>query len=144
MARLTKSIIIEAPVDKVFEFMRDLRNWPQILPNFQELVPDGKDRYRGVYRMAGVPLTHTSQVSDVVPNEGFKTSSSGALTSSLSYRFEKAGEGTRLTVEGNYEIPIPVLGRVAEAVVVKVNDREIGTALENLRDRLEAGANAKV
>lgn len=46
--------------------------------------------------------------------------------------------GTKVTVEVEYTVPIPVLGKVAESFIVKANEREIELLLANLKDRLEA------
>lgn len=145
MAQLKRTVTIEAPLDQVFAFMCDPLNWPQVLPNLVEIRRISDHRYEGTYRMAGIPLAHTSQMSDVVANRSFKTTSRGTLSSSLTYIFEGVEHGhTRLTVDGSYDVPLPLLGRIAEAVLARINEREIGTALANLKDRLEAEQPAAV
>lgn len=39
-----------------------------------------------------------------------------------------------------YAVPMPVLGKLAEAIVIGQNERVLDTALENIRSRLEDGA----
>ena len=36
-----------------------------------------------------------------------------------------------------YTIPVPVLGKLAEKLVLKRNERETETALENVKDKME-------
>ena len=43
-----------------------------------------------------------------------------------------------LTTEIEYSVPVPVLGRLAEALVVKMNEREAELVLANLKSRMEA------
>jgi hypothetical protein len=54
------------------------------------------------------------------------------------WNLEPADGGTRLTVEAEYRVPVPVLGRLAEALVVKMNEREGELILANLKARMEA------
>jgi len=43
-----------------------------------------------------------------------------------------------MTAEIEYAVPIPVLGRVAEAFIVKASEREAKLLLANLKERMEA------
>ena len=45
---------------------------------------------------------------------------------------------TSTTFKVEYTVPIPVLGKLAEAVIVKMNDREGDLILANLKARMEA------
>jgi hypothetical protein len=51
---------------------------------------------------------------------------------------EPHGDGTTLTIDVDYTIPIPVLGKLAEKLVLKRNERELELALENVKDTLES------
>jgi carbon monoxide dehydrogenase subunit G len=63
----------------------------------------------------------------------------GQLTGAIDIRLEPAGNGTRVTYTGTYEIPGRVLSRVAEPFVRRYNERELRTLLENLQTRLADG-----
>ena len=43
-----------------------------------------------------------------------------------------------MTFEIEYTVPVPVLGKLAEAVIVKMNEREGDLVLANLKARMEA------
>jgi hypothetical protein len=43
-----------------------------------------------------------------------------------------------VTFEAEYTMPIPLLGKMAEAIAVKANEREIELMLANLKDMMEA------
>jgi hypothetical protein len=45
---------------------------------------------------------------------------------------------TQVTFEIEYSIPIPLLGKFAEAFLVKMNEREAETLLANLKARMES------
>ena len=45
--------------------------------------------------------------------------------------------GTKVEAEIEYTIPVPVLGKMAEKLVLKRNEREVDMWMENLKERLE-------
>lgn len=65
--------------------------------------------------------------------------SGGELQSEFAYTLEPSKAGTRLSLKVSYTVPTPLLGRVAEALIVKRNEREFDMALENLKDLVEHG-----
>ena len=143
MAKLIKSISIQAPVDKVFAYLSDPNNQVEIWPSIVEVtdvvrLPDGGYTHGWVYKMAGVRLTGSTRTLEFVPNQRFIEETKGGLESVLTWTFEPENGGTRLTVVTEYKVPIPVLGRMAEAIIVKMNDHEGTMVLANLKARMEA------
>jgi hypothetical protein len=51
--------------------------------------------------------------------------------------FQPEAGGTKVTLEGEYTVPIPVLGKLAEAIIVKMNEHEVELILANLKARME-------
>ena len=45
--------------------------------------------------------------------------------------------GAKVTFHAEYTVPIPVLGKLAEAIIVKQNEREAEVLLANLKDKME-------
>lgn len=143
MATLEYSIFINAPVEKVFEYHTDPRNNPEYWPSFEavkdiEELPSGGKKFGWVYKMAGVKFEGTSETTEFIPNQRYVYESKGGIESTFIYEYKPEGEGTRLSVEIEYTIPVPVLGKLAETIIVKMNEREGETTLANLKDRLEA------
>jgi hypothetical protein len=60
------------------------------------------------------------------------------VESTISWRFQPDGEGTKLTFDGEYKVPIPLLGKLAEGFIVKQNEHEAEVLLANLKARMEA------
>ncbi len=59
MATITKSIVIEAPVTKVFSYLDEPVNLPEIWPSMVEVddvatLPTGGYRFHWIYKMAGM------------------------------------------------------------------------------------------
>ena len=48
------------------------------------------------------------------------------------------GSSTRMTADVDYTIPVPVLGKLAEKVVLAQNEHEAEVTLANLKVRMEA------
>jgi len=55
----------------------------------------------------------------------------------LELQFSEANNGTEVTYSAEYEIPGRVLSKVIKPFAVKYNERELRTALANLKQRLE-------
>lgn len=142
MATIKDSIFIDAPVEKVFEYHSDPTNSPEYWPSFEavkdiEALPSGGMKYNWVYKMAGVRLQGTTETIEFIPNQRIVTESKGGVESTFIYEYKPEGDGTRLSVEVEYTVPVPVLGKLAETIIVKMNERESKTVLANIKDRLE-------
>ena len=143
MAKTTRDILINAPVEKVFEYASNPMNQPEYWPSMLEVKdveeqPGGGRKYNWVYKMAGIRLEGSSETTEFVENERIVEKSSGGIESTFVYAYKPEGEGTRVTIEVEYVVPVPVLGKLAEAFILKVNEREADTVMGNLKDRLEA------
>lgn len=143
MAKITREILINAPVEKVFEYHSNPMNGPEYWPSMMEVKdleeqPGGGWNYNWVYKMAGIRLEGSTENAEFVENERIVTKGSGGVESTFVYGYKPEGEGTRLTMEVEYVVPVPVLGKLAEAFILKVNEREADTVMGNLKDRLEA------
>lgn len=144
MARFTRSIAIDAPVEHVFDYWKDPGNWPEVWPSMvktavMDLTPEGTGtRHEYEYKMAGVHFKGTGVFTMVAPGQRIVSESSGGIESSFDWTFEPEGDGTRMTVQVEYTIPIPVLGKLAEAFVLKQNEHEAEVTLANLKARMES------
>ena len=148
MATILKSIYIDAPVEKVFQYLDSPANLVEIWPSLMEVrdimvAPDGKSTYDWSYKMFGVRLDGTSEEISHIPDRHLSWKSRGGVDSIITWAFAEENHGTRVTLHGVYQVPIPVLGRLAEIFVVKQNEREVETILENLKARMEVGERVK-
>lgn len=142
MASWKNSIVIHAPVDQVFAFVDDPRTLTEWLPGMVA-VHNVNGRAEGqqhewTYEMAGVPLRGQAVVVEHVRNSRAVHQSIGMVHATFAYDVEVCAEGTRLTLEVEYTVPAPVLGRLAEKIVIARNARELDLALKNVKDALEA------
>ena len=142
MAKITKSVTINAPVEKVYAFMSEPTNLPEIWPSMVEVKdvqpsPAGGYNFSWVYKMAGVRFDGASETTEAIPNQRVVTKSTKGIESTFVWMYEPEDGGTKLTVETEYTVPIPLLGKLAEAFIVKQNQHEADVMLANLKARME-------
>jgi uncharacterized membrane protein len=144
MVKTVKTITIKAPVEKVFDYISEPTNLPEIWPSLVEIkdvqkLPSGGTRDRWVYKMAGIRLEGTSESEDAecIPNQRLVSKTKGGVESTMTWMFQPEAGGTKVTLEVEYTVPIPVLGKLAEAIIVKMNEHEGELILANLKARME-------
>jgi len=142
MIKTGRSITINAPVTKIFDYLSEPTNQPEIWPSLIEIkdvqrLPDGKTKNRWVYKMAGIRLEGTSEGVESVTNQRIVSKTKGGVESTQTWIFQPEAGGTKVTFEVEYTVPIPVLGKLAEAIIVKMNEHEGEVILANLKSRME-------
>jgi uncharacterized membrane protein len=142
MAKITRSISINAPVEKVFAFMSDPSNLPEIWPSMIEVkdvqpAPAGGYNFGWVYKMAGTRFKGASEVTEFIANQRTVNKSTKGIQSTFVWGYEGEDGGTKLTMEIEYVVPVPLLGKLAEAFIVKQNEHEAEVLLANLKARME-------
>jgi carbon monoxide dehydrogenase subunit G len=121
---VSKSIDIDAPVEKVFAFIANPETWLQAMPYDRDwgvrdvaTAPDGSVMsFKATLRMAMGRLHYdfenTMIRKEFVPNERLVQESHGLGTQLLdTYIFEQAGKGTRLTNQTEVSTVVPLWDR---------------------------------
>lgn len=142
MARIERSVTINAPVEKVFAYIENPMNqleWFPGLTEVKDVTGEGVgSRHRFTYKMVGLRLEGESTTTEYIPNKRIVTQSKGGILSTWTWTLTPEDGETKLTVEVEYSIPVPVVGKVAEAVVLKWNEREADLAAANIKAKMEA------
>jgi hypothetical protein len=105
MSTMKRSIHIEAPVEKVFDFVKDPRNVPEGVTVPMEvkdvkLTDEGVGSYYSwVIRIAGLPVEGFDVYTEFVPNQRITDRSSFSMTRDFVISFEPEGSGMKLTME---------------------------------------------
>lgn len=141
MASLSKSVVIQAPVEHLFEYVTAPEQLPEWLPSMVEVrkvqgAGEGQ-QYEWTYKMIGILLKGQTTVVEYVPNKCAVHQSIGTIKSSWTIGVEPHPEGSRLTIFVEYEVPVPVLGRFAERIALSRNARDFALAFDNVREMLE-------
>ena len=141
MPRTSRSAIINAPVDKVFAYIDDPMNAPEWNPTLMEVTEvTGSgvgQHYRWRAKMAGVPLNGETTVTEHIPNERRVIEGKGGVNVNWIFTFEPHDGGTKFGIDIEYTIPVPVLGKLAEKLVLKRNERAADMGMENIKDKME-------
>ena len=143
MATVNRSITINAPIEKVFEYTTEPSNLPEIWPSLienkgVERLPNGGTKTRSIYKMAGMRFDITSVDTEFIPNQRVVSKTEDVVESEIIWEYQSEGEATKVTFRAEYIVPIPLLGKLAEAFIVKQNENEAETLLANLKARMEA------
>jgi uncharacterized protein YndB with AHSA1/START domain len=143
MARIKKTITINAPVEEVFGYVEEPANVPEYWPSVIEVkdvepLPNGGTKYRWVYKMAGVRFEGSSEAIEYIPNQRTVTDNKGGVPGTITWTYEPEGGGTKVTFEAEYTVNVPLLRRLAESFLVKVNEQEAETVLANVKAKVEA------
>lgn len=141
MAAWKNSIVIHAPVDGVFAYVDEPMRLGEWLPHIVEVrnvIGTGAgQQFEWTAKMAGLLLRGQSTVIEHVPNHCGVHQTIGMVSSIFGYAVEACAEGTTLTLEVEYTVPMPLLGRLAERVLINRNTRELELALINVKETLE-------
>ncbi len=142
MAKVEKSIVINAPVEKVFSFMDAVERQPEWLPSMAEVWdikgwPGLGTRWKWLFQMSGVRFQGRSVVSQYVQNKRIVVETKGGIDSNWLWLFRSEGAGTRVDLTVEYIMPGSILGKLAGKVVEKLNEKEAESALVNIKALVE-------
>jgi uncharacterized membrane protein len=142
MVSVQKTITVNAPVEQVYDYVTNPANMPEVWPSLVEIkdvapLPDGGHQYRWVYKMAGMRFEGNGRNTDLTPPQRVVAINEGGIESKLDWTFAAAEGGTTVNLDVEYTVPLPLLGRLAEAIIVRQNEREMELLLANLKARLE-------
>ncbi|WP_436931387.1 SRPBCC family protein [Halosimplex halobium] len=145
MIEVSRSVVIDAPVERVFAFMDDPHNHVTVTPSLAEVrnvesLEGGGKRLDYTFRMAGVGLDGDLVETTRAADERMVFEMRGQLEGEIELAFAPAEDGTELTYTGRYELPGRVLSAVAEPFVRRYNERELETTLANVKTHVETGA----
>jgi uncharacterized protein YndB with AHSA1/START domain len=143
MARIKKTITINAPVEEVFGYVEEPANVPEYWPSVIEVkdveqLPNGGTKYRWVYKMAGVRFEGSSEAIEYIPNQRTINDNKGGVPGTITWTYEPEDGGTKVTFEAEYTVNLPLLRRLAESFLIKVNEQEAETVLANVKAKMEA------
>jgi uncharacterized protein YndB with AHSA1/START domain len=151
MTTLTRSIEIEAPVEKVFDFALDVgkfwTSWPEeVAARDVELKPGGVGSSARLFgHFLAIHMEGTIEYTEVVPEERIvaKVHWLGESPSWV-FEFEPADGGTKLTAMGEWHAKIPVVGKRIEGMMVKGHEKGLESLLATVKSRVEAQVTAAV
>ena len=144
MKKIEKNIRINAPRSQIYEYLTDPSNLPEIWPSMVEVsnvkrLGEGAHSFDFIYKMAGVRFHGHAATTRVTKDKYVEVETKVGLISTFHWNYEARDGFTEVKLQVDYEVPVPLLGKLAENVIVKLNENECETLLATLKDRLEVG-----
>lgn len=146
MAKISRSIEIDAPVERVYAFMTDPNNMPEVWPSMVEVSnvqtkDDGSHEFDWVYKMAGARFHGHASASEVEKNRRVVSKNASGIPSTFEYTYESLGSGrSSLKIDCEYEIPGRLLSKLGEPFLKRINEHEAEVLLKNVKARMEMSA----
>ena len=147
MAHVKKSILIHAPVEKVYAVARDPSRWPSWYDGMGEIEKLTGDGGVGTivevsYTMAGMRFPVTIKVlEDHIDPEGARWSGKieGPLAGEATWTYVPKNGDTAVTTDIEYTVPGKALGKIANKLIVeRTQERSLEQTQENLKMLCEA------
>jgi uncharacterized membrane protein len=140
MAKIHKEIWIGAPLERIFDYISYPGNLPEIWPSLIEIkdvrpLPNGGYSLQWAYKMLGLRFEGKAEYTRLVPNEFCVIETTGGIKSTIVWTVRSWDNRTRVTFTVDYKVPIPLLGKIAEAIILKINDQEGEIVMANLNAR---------
>ena len=137
-----KAVIVDAPVEQVYAYWRNLENLPQWMSHVREVRYLGGDRYHWVVDgPAGAAVEWDSELLNVAENEEmtWRSTEPSQVDHTGRVRFDSMGDGTRVHVQMRYYPPAGLIGH-AVAKAFGVDPRtELEDDLARMKQAVETG-----
>ena len=147
MPIVENEVIINAPVQEIYDYVSKPNNllqiWPSLLEvTHQTLLPNGGYSYRWKYKMSGIRLSGIGESIEVEPNVILKTRNIGDFDSIATFKFQSSNIRTRVNLAFDYKLPMLLLvsNQLSENIILRMNAKEAGLLLDNLRIIFEEGS----
>lgn len=142
MATLTRSVIIDAPVDTVFDVALDIRrlwNVKDVALSEVDIKPEGVGTSARLYsHLLGFHLEGGLEYTEVVPGQRIVAQVHWFAEKPMwRFTFEPAEGGTKVTAEGEWNVKMPVVGKPIETMLVKEHEPFVEEMLANLKAEVE-------
>ena len=146
MAKVNKSIKINATVGKVFKVVTSAENWTSYVTslisvdNLSKDIPMTGSTCNWTYKMMGLKFSGKGEVTENVKNKRFALALKSKMTIIENYEFIKNDDGTStLKVMVDYEVPSAILtGIMNSGLAEKLNGIESKNVLQKIKLMCEA------
>jgi uncharacterized protein YndB with AHSA1/START domain len=139
MAIVVRDVQLEASPQATMALLSNASRWPEWYPGMTDLeitapFPEKGGKVAFKVKSAGMSMPVTETVLDYQPGKLQLLQMEGMLSGRARWELAPQGDGTSLTTTFDYALPGGVLGKIADALMVKrMNARSLETALHNFK-----------
>jgi uncharacterized membrane protein len=140
---IQKTLFVDAPPERVYDFWTDYENFPLFMSNVREVRDLGGGRSHWVVRgPGGVPIEWDAVLTEQVPGEvlAWRSRPGSMLENAGAVRFSPEGAGTRVDLRLCYSPPAGGAGQAVAALLGADPRAKVNEDLGRLKSLLE-GAN---
>ncbi len=143
MAIVQRSVQVKASPRETMALLSDASRWPDWYPGMTEIdivapFPEAGGKVSFKVKSAGVSMPISETVLEYDADKLQLLQMQGMLSGRARWEVAPDGDGARLTTTFDYALPGGVLGKVADALLVKrMNAKSLAEALENFRALVE-------
>ncbi len=143
MARVGGSVVISAPIDQVYAQARAVEDFPTFMPDLESV--EVLERWNGNTVSRWVGLVQGRKIrwveediwDDAAYRCTFRQREGDFTRYEGTWRFEPAPDGTKATVEVDFEIDIPFAGPLISNLLRTLMRKNVESMLMALKARLE-------
>ena len=143
MAIVRRNVQIKASPQETMALLSDASRWPDWYPGMTELnvaapFPEEGGKVAFKVKSAGMSMPMTETVLDYQPGKLQVLQMEGMLSGRARWELTPEGDGTRLTTTFDYALPGGVLGKIADALIVRrMNGKSLEEGLHNFKALVE-------
>jgi carbon monoxide dehydrogenase subunit G len=143
MTSVQRNVQIDASPQETMALLSDASRWPDWYPGMMGIditapFPEAEGKVVFKVKSAGVSMTITETVLDYQPDKLQLLQMEGMLSGQARWELSPEGDGTRLTTTFEYALPGGVVGKLADALMVKrMNGKSLEDALKNFKALVE-------
>ena len=143
MAVVQRNVQIKASPQVTMALLGDASRWPDWYPGMTEIdiaapFPEEGGKVTFKVKSAGISMSIAETVLDYEPDKLQVLQMEGMLSGRARWELTPEGDGTRLTTTFDYALPGGVLGKLADALIVKrMNGKSLEQGLNNFKALVE-------
>jgi uncharacterized membrane protein len=136
-----KTICVDAPVERVFEFWSHFENFPHFMTRVREVDVMGDRSHWIVRGPAGLAVEWTAEVTRMEPDSliAWRSTGESDVKHEGEVRFEPDGDGTRVGVRLCYVPPAGALGHAVASLFGADPKTEMDADLMRMKSMIETG-----
>jgi len=144
MTEVFRSILIKAPIEEVFQYTSDYKNWPDFYEGVSDFIPitetsrGNGTRYLYRAKIFGMNMTVGTEIAEFNENKGWVGKSFKGLEHRTEWIFKRSNENTKFSHGIRYHCPWYMGGKYVDKKYVKPAwIKKIENSLQNLKEILE-------